>query len=43
MTAANQTKILDKKIMRNEAQYDLKEKLVKYLHYLLITSAKVNI
>ena len=38
MTVTDQIKILDRKIMQNEAQYDLdREKLLKYLHCLLIT------
>ena len=36
MTITDQIKILDRKIMQNEAQFDL-EKLLKYLHSLLIT------
>ena len=36
MTIADQIKILNKKIMQNEAQYDLDRKAAKYLHYLLI-------
>ena len=32
----NEIKILNKKIMQNEAQYDLDRKLLKYLHCLLI-------
>ena len=36
MTITDQIKILNKKIMQNEAQYDLDRKLILYLHCLLI-------
>ena len=42
MTITDQIKILDRKIMQNEAQYDLDEKLLKYLHCLLITLTNMN-
>ena len=37
MTITDQIKILDRKIMQNEAQFDLHRKAAKYLHCLLIT------
>ena len=44
MTVTDQIKILDRKIMQNEAQYDLgKKNLLKYLHCLLITWTNMNI
>ena len=46
MRVTDQIKILNRKIMQNEAQYDLDrkaEKLLKYLHCLLITWANMNI
>ena len=43
MTVTNQIKILSRKIMQNEAQYDLDRKAAKYLHYLLITWTNMNI
>ena len=42
MTVTDQIKILNRKIMQNEAQYDL-EKLLKYLHCLLIIWINMNI
>ena len=42
MRITDQIKILNKNIMQNEAQYDL-EKLLEYLHYLLITWTNMNI
>ena len=41
MILADQIKILKRKIMQNEAQYDLDG--VKYLHCLLITWTSMNI
>ena len=44
MTVADQIKILDRKIMQNEAQYDLdEEKWLKYLHCLQIIWTNMNI
>ena len=43
MTITDQIKILNKKIMQNEAQYDFIEKLLKYLHCLLIIWTNINI
>ena len=43
MTVTDQIKILDKKILQNEAQYDLHRKAAKYLHCLLITWTNINI
>ena len=37
MTLTDQTKILDRKIMQNEGQYNLDRQGAKYLHFLLIT------
>ena len=37
---ADQMKILDNKIMKNEAQY---EKWLKYLHFLLTTLPNMNV
>ena len=42
MTVTDQLKSLDRKIMENEAQYDL-EKVLKYLRCLLITWTSMNI
>ena len=43
MTITDQIKILDRKILQNEAQYDLDKKAAKYLHCLLITWTNMNI
>ena len=45
MTITDQIKILDTKIMQNEAQYNLLkfETLLKYLHCRLITWTNMNI
>ena len=43
MTITDQIKILNRKIMQNEAQYDLDRQLLKYLHCLLITWTNMNI
>ena len=47
MTVTDQIKILDRKIMQNEAQYDLdkkkKKKQLKYLHCFLIIRISMNI
>ena len=43
MTITDQFKILDRKIMQNEAQYDLEENLLKCLHCLLIIWINMNI
>ena len=43
MTVADQIKILDRKIMQNEAQYDLDKKWLKYLHCLQIIWTNMNI
>ena len=43
MTITDQIKILNRKIMQNEAQYDLTEKLLKYLHCLLVIWINMNI
>ena len=43
MAVTDQIKILDKKILQNEAQYDLHRKVAKYLHCLLITWTNINI
>ena len=37
MTVTDQIKFLNRKIMQNEAQYDLVRKAAKCLHCLLIT------
>ena len=42
MTVTNQIKILSRKIMQNEAQYDLDRKAAKYLHCLLIIWTNMN-
>ena len=42
MTVTDEIKILEKKIMQNEAQYET-EKQLKYLHCLLITWRNMNI
>ena len=42
MTVADQIKILDRKIMQNEAQYDLERKELRYLHSRLITWISMN-
>ena len=42
MTVADQIKILDRKIMQNEAESQTKQQL-KYLHCLLITWINTNI
>ena len=43
MTVTDQIKILDRKIIQNEAQYDLNRKVLRYLRFLLITWANMNI
>ena len=43
MTVIDHIKILDRKMMQNEAQYDLNKKAAKYLHCLLITWTNMNI
>ena len=43
MTATDPVKILDRKIMHNEAQYDLDRKVAKILHCLSITWTSMNI
>ena len=43
MTVIDYIKILDRKMMQNEAQYDLDRKAAKYLHCLLITWTNMNI
>ena len=43
MTITNQIKILNKKILQNEAQYDLNRKVAKDLHCLLIIWINMNI
>ena len=43
MTITDQIKILNRKIMQNEAQYDLDRNAAKYLHFLLITWTNMNI
>ena len=43
MTVTDQIKILDRKIMQNETQYDLDIFCLKYLHCLLNTWTSVNI
>ena len=43
MTITDQIKILNKKIMQNEAQYDLDRKAAKIFHYLQITWINMNI
>ena len=43
MTVTDQIKILDRKIMENEAHYDLDRKVAKYLHCLLIIWVNMNI
>ena len=43
MTITDQIKILDRKIMQNEAQYDLGRKADKYLHCFLTTWISMNI
>ena len=43
MTITDQIKILNKKIMQNEAQYDLDRKLLKYLDCLVIIWINMNI
>ena len=43
MTITDQIKILDRKVMQNEARYDLDRKLLKYLHCLLITWINMSI
>ena len=44
LTVTDQIKILNKKNMQNEAQYDFRQKeLLKYLHCLLITRINMNI
>ena len=43
MTVIDHIEILDRKMMQNEAQYDLDRKAAKYLHCLLITWTNMNI
>ena len=43
MTITDQIKILNKKIMQNEAQYDLDRKAAKYLHYPLVIWINMNV
>ena len=43
MTLTDHTNILDKKIMRNEAQYDFDRKAAKYLHFFLVIWTNMNI
>ena len=43
MTVIDHIKILDRKMMQNEAQYVLDRKAAKYLHCLLITWTNMNI
>ena len=44
MTVTDQTKILDRKILQNEVQYDLDGKAAKiYMHCLLIIWTNMNI
>ena len=43
MTITDQIKILNRKIMQNEAQYDLDRKPARYLHCLLINWTNMNI
>ena len=42
MIITDQIEILARKIVQNEAQYDLDGKLPKYLHCLLITWTNMN-
>ena len=42
MTVTDQTKILNRKIKQNEAQYDLDRKQLKYLHCLLTIWINMN-
>ena len=42
MTITDQIKNLEKKIIQNEAQYDLDRKAAKYLHCLLIIWTNMN-
>ena len=43
MTVTDQIKILDRKIMQNEAQYDLYRKVAKYQRIPQITWVNTNI